>query len=99
MVKAKVRKSVPLTADDQALLESLRMPGTPEHAALAEVVGADLPEDASEAETLHALLVAGRLAVVERVMISGYAALAAAQDAEDRATRRAMRARAARLGD
>ncbi|MDJ0344347.1 hypothetical protein QMK19_29705 [Streptomyces sp. H10-C2] len=58
-----------------------------------------LSDDASEAETRHALLTAGRVAVIERVMIGGYAALAAPENDEDRDSRRAMRARAARLGD
>jgi hypothetical protein len=58
-----------------------------------------IPENASGAETLHALLAVGHAAVVERVMHSGYAALAAAQDDEDRSARRAMRERAGRLGD
>lgn len=97
--KTKLRKSVPLTAEDRAHLDRLRTPGTPEHEALSEVAGILLPDDASEAETLHALLTAGRVAVAERVMVSGYAALAAAEDEEDRAARRAMRARAAHLGD
>ncbi|MFW6694680.1 hypothetical protein [Streptomyces sp. MAR4 CNX-425] len=96
MTKVKVRKSVPLTSEDQAVLDRLRTPGTAEHEALRDVAGILLDDDASEAETLHALLTAGRLAVTERVMLSGYAALAAAQD-EDAADRRAMRARAARL--
>ena len=103
----KVRKSVPLTHEDEAHLKQLRTPGTPEHQALSQIAGILLPDDASEAETLHALLMAGRaavpdlLAVVEHrgVMISGYAALAASRDDEDHATHRAMRARAAHLGD
>jgi hypothetical protein len=99
MTAAKVRKSIPLTPDDQAHLDRLRTPGTPEHEALAQVAGILLPDDASEAETLHALLTAGRAAITERVMLTGYAALAAAQDDEDAAARRAMRARAARLED
>ncbi|MGC0313252.1 hypothetical protein [Kitasatospora acidiphila] len=97
--KSKVRKSVPLTDEDQVHLERLRTPGTPEHEALSQVAGILLPDDASEAETLHALLMAGRAAVTELVMIGGYAALAAAEDDEDRTARRAIRARAARLGD
>jgi hypothetical protein len=99
MTTAKVRKSIPLTAEDQAHLDRLRTPGTPEHEALSQVAGILLPENASEAETLHALLTAGRAAVTERVMLTGYAALAAAQDDEDRSARRAMRDRAARLED
>ncbi|MBT2488239.1 hypothetical protein J7E96_06820 [Streptomyces sp. ISL-96] len=93
----KIRKSIPLSHEDQAHLERLRTAGTPEHEALKQVAGILLADDASEAETLHALLTAGRIAVTERVMLTGYAALAAAQDDEDAAARRAMRARSARL--
>jgi len=96
---AKIRKSVPLTPEDQAHLDRIRDPGSPEHEALSQLSGILLSDDASEAETLHALLAAGRAAVTERVMIGGYAALAAAEDDEDRTVRRAMRARAAQLRD
>jgi len=99
MSSTTVRKSIPLTAEDQAQLDRLRTPGTPEHEALNQLSGVPIPDNASEAETLHALLAAGQAAVVERVMLTGYAALAAAQDDEDRSARRAMRDRAARLGD
>lgn len=99
MTPTTVRKSIPLTTEDQAHLDRLRTPGTPEHEALSEISGVPIPENASEAETLHALLAAGKAAVIERVMLTGYAALAAAEDDEDRSARRAMRERAARLGD
>lgn len=93
------RKSIPLSAADQAQLDRLRTPGTPEHEALIQLSKTPISENASEAETLHALLSIGHAAIVERLMLSGYAALAAEQDDEDRAARRAMRDRAARLGD
>jgi hypothetical protein len=96
---AKVRKSVPLTAEDREHLERLRTPGSAERAALGRVCGIVLDGNVSEAEALHALLVAGRAAVTEQVMLSGYAALAEAEDDEDRAARRAMRARSAGLKD
>lgn len=99
MAPATVRKSIPLTAEDQAQLDRLRTPGTPEHEALVQISGVPIPDNASEAETLHALLAAGQAAVIERVMLTGYAALAAAQDDEDRSARRAMRERAAHLED
>lgn len=66
---------------------------------MSQVAGVVLDSDASEAELLHALVLAGRAAVTEQVMLTGYAALAAAEDDDDRAVRRAMRARAAALGD
>ncbi|MFJ5121122.1 hypothetical protein [Kitasatospora sp. NPDC088548] len=99
MTKVRIRKSVPLTDEDQVHLQQLRTPGTPEHEALSQVTGMLLPDDASEAETPHALLLTGRAAVTEQVMIGGYAALAAAEDNEDRADRRAVRTRAAHRGD
>ncbi|MEU8561664.1 hypothetical protein AB0C45_09260 [Streptomyces cyaneofuscatus] len=99
MSNTKVRKSVPLSQEDQAHIERLRTTGSPEHEALEQMAGIRLPDDASEAETLHALLTAGRIAVTEHAMLTGYAALAAAQDEEDTSTRRAMRARSARLED
>jgi len=99
MSSTTVRKSVPLTAEDQAQLDRLRTPGTPEHEALSQLSGVPIRENASEAETLHALLAVGQAAVVERVMLTGYVALATAQDGEDRSTRRVMRDRAARFGD
>ncbi|HSA51857.1 MAG TPA: hypothetical protein VLH10_17320 [Yinghuangia sp.] len=93
----KVRKSVPLAAEDREHLERLRTPGSAEREALAVVTGMELDGQVSEAEALHALLVAGRAAVTEQVMLNGYAA--SAEDDEDRAARRAMRSRAATLGD
>lgn len=93
------RKSVPLTGDDQAILDRLRTPGTAEHEALGDVTGMPLSDEASEAETLHALLTVGFMAVTERAMLRGYAALAAAQDEDDAGDRRAMRSRVARLTD
>lgn len=99
MPSTTARKSIPLTAEDQAQLDRLRTPGTPEHEALSQMSGTPIPDNASEAETLHALLSVGHAVIVERVMLTGYAALAATQDDEDRSARRAMRDRAARLGD
>lgn len=99
MAATKVRKSVPLTAEDQAHLDRLRTPGSPEREALSQVAGILLPDDASEAEALHALIAAGCAAITERAMLTGYAALAAAQDDEDRSVRRAMRTRAGQLED
>ena len=92
----KVRKSVPLTHEDEAHLEQLRTPGVPECATLSQLAGILLPKDASE--TIHALLMARRAAVTERITIGGYAALATSQDDEDHAAHRAMRAQAAHLG-
>jgi len=89
------RSSILLTADEQAELARLRVPGTSEREALSRVSGMLLAEDASDDDLLHALLTAGHLAVAERVMVNGYAALADAQDDTDHAAHHAIRRRAA----
>jgi hypothetical protein len=86
-----IRKSVPLTPDEQAALTQARTDGTPVHDALTELAGPDATR--SEAATLQALLHLGLTAVKERVQDHGYAALAAMQDDEDRAYEAAMRKR------
>jgi hypothetical protein len=97
-MKAAIRKSVPLTAEEQAQLERLRDSHTPEREALEAALGAPLAPEASEAEVLRALLSVGRMEVAERLVATGYAALAASEDDEDRAVRAAIRARAAARG-
>jgi hypothetical protein len=87
------RKTVPVTAEDTATVEKVRHPGSIERAALVEL-GVELSANPSEAEVLQALIEAGRIAVQQQVMVTGYAALAASYDDEDRAHERAMRRRA-----
>lgn len=89
------RLPVPLTDEDRDLLEALRTPGTPENAAIERLVEHSFGRNTSAAAALHALVEVGRKAVVEEVMLTGYAALAAAQDDEDRAYNRAARQRSA----
>lgn len=86
------RKSVPVTAEDAATVERVQEPQSMERTALAEL-GIELSATPSEAEVLQALIEAGRIAVQQQVMATGYAALAAAQDDEDRAYAMAMRGR------
>lgn len=91
-----IRKSIPIDAHVEDMLRRIRRHDTPENEALCQVTGIRVDDDTSEAEALRALLNAGRLAVQEKVMENGYAALAAAQDEEDREHEAAMRARGAR---
>jgi hypothetical protein len=86
------RKSVPVTPEDAQVVERVQEPQSNERTALAEL-GIELSANPSEAEVLQALIEAGRIAVQQQVMATGYAAAAAAQDDESRAYRRAMRQR------
>jgi hypothetical protein len=86
-----MRKSVPVGAEDTLVLERMHQPESAERRALAELTGASLEPNASDAEILAALLEAGRRAVTERVSATGYAAWAQSMDDEDRAYRRARR--------
>lgn len=88
-----VRKSVPLTADDQQELDRIRAPHSRERAALGELTGIELGEQASDAELLHALVLAGRAAITDQIMDTGYAEWAASETDEDREFERMTRAR------
>ena len=90
--KALTRKSVPVTAEDARTVERVREPHSMERAALAEL-GIELSANPSEAEALQALIEAGRAAVQQQVMVSGYAALAASQNDEDHEYEQTMRQR------
>lgn len=92
----KTRKSVPLDALVEESMERVRRPDSPENRALCQVTGMRVADDTSDAEVLRALLNAGRIAVQEKVLENGYAALAAAQGDEDRAYAAAVRDRGAR---
>jgi hypothetical protein len=65
--------------------------------AVQHLAGQTLGPETSNASALHTLVDVARKAVLEEVMISGYAALAAAQDDEDRAFRWASRRRTAQV--
>ncbi|MFI0482104.1 hypothetical protein [Actinomadura sp. 9N215] len=94
-MSTKARLPVALTDEDQMLLEAIRTPGTPENQALGQLIGRPLGTGSSAASAVRALVEVARKAVEEEVMLTGYAALAAAQDDEDRAFRRAARRRSA----
>lgn len=86
-----IRKSVPMGAEDTVTLQRMHQPESAERTALAELTGKILPEGASDAEILGALLAAGRAAVTDRIATAGYAAWAADMDDDDLAYRRARR--------
>jgi len=76
---ATVRKSLPLTAQDQADLQRM-MRSDIHRDALTRLSREPVPVEASEARVLHALLAAGMAAVREEVEEAGYAQLAAERD-------------------
>ncbi|MGH8777094.1 MAG: hypothetical protein ACRDWI_18755 [Jiangellaceae bacterium] len=90
MPSTRPRPGVPLTDEELAELHAARRPGSIEHQALADLTGA---EPGSLAGTLRAWLTLGRRAMHERMAEYSYAAESAAIDDEDRAVRRALRAR------
>ncbi|GHB04992.1 hypothetical protein ACIQRS_19555 [Streptomyces termitum] len=87
------RKSVPLDAPTEEAMRRVRRHDSPENRALRQVTGIKVGDDTSDAEVLRALLNAGRVAIEEKALENGYAALAAAQDDEDRAYAAARRTR------
>jgi hypothetical protein len=95
---ATTRKSVPVTPEDAEDLERLRRYNAYREA-LTAVTGDELSEHPSDAEALHALIAAGRAALHEQVMATGYAALAAAQTDEDRQIAAEVTRRAGLLAD
>ena len=99
MNAAITRKSVPITPDDIEDLERLRSDDRLYREAVQAVAGVELPDKPSEAEALHALIAAGRWAVQQHVMATGYAALAAAQTDEDREITQEISRRARLLAD
>ncbi|MFJ3903198.1 hypothetical protein [Streptomyces sp. NPDC090025] len=87
------RKSVPLDSRTAETMKRVRRHESPENVALRQVTGIRVDDTTSDAEVLRALLDAGRVAVEQKALENGYAALAAAQDDEDRAYAAARRAR------
>jgi hypothetical protein len=85
------RKSVPLTAEEAALIERARQIGTPQHEALVRLVGESATR--SEASTMHALISFALTALGEQIAMYDYEQLAASQDAEDEAYKAAIRRR------
>lgn len=85
------RKPVPLDDNDLNLLTELKTTDSTFQRALLELAGP--PAVKSEASILHALVSLGLQRVDEQSQLAGYAALAAAQDEDDRAFHDAMRKR------
>lgn len=69
----RVRKQVPLDTDDLSVLEQLGRDGSAQAVALHAVTGIVTTRKTSEAERLHAILVAGRKAITEKALEIGYA--------------------------
>jgi hypothetical protein len=86
-----VRKTVPLSSQEAALIEHARTSGTPLHRALVELGGESATR--SEAATLHALVSFALTALREQAALHDYEQLAAARDEEDAAYATAMRRR------
>ena len=86
-----IRKTVPITPEELAILDATRSEGSPAHEALTELLGPAATR--SEAAALHGALSLGLSLISERIAEHGYTALAASQDAEDRAFHAAMRNR------
>ncbi len=93
-----VRKSVPVAPGQLELLDRLRRRGTLERAAVEHAVG-PLPESASEAYLLQALLAFAESELHARSLDLAYAQYAAETDDEDRAFAAAVRTRRGRLDD
>ncbi|WP_327048294.1 hypothetical protein OG320_10680 [Microbispora sp. NBC_01189] len=87
------RAPVPLNDQDKEFLDAIRTPGTPENSAIERLVGKTLGLETSTSSALHTLVDVARKAVLEEVMVSGYAALAASLDDDDHAFTRAARRR------
>lgn len=98
MPGTKSRKSVPFDADDLRDVERLRERAAYKEA-LLEVTGVELSASPTEAEAMHAFIVAGREAVREKLRLSGYAALAASRTDEDARISRAMSRRSRQVAD
>lgn len=91
MTTETIRKTVPITAEELAILDASRTAGSAAHSAMIELLGPDATR--SEAAILHGALALGLAVIQERIAEHGYTALAAAQDDEDRAYHAAMRNR------
>ncbi|MFB9722391.1 hypothetical protein [Planobispora longispora] len=88
---------VPLTQHDLEFLEAVRTPGSPEYTVVRRLAGGSPKLEKSSAVALHALMSIAHKAVLEEVMLAGYAMLAAAQTGKDHAAHRAAWHRAAEV--
>jgi len=89
MMRETIRKAVPVTDDELALLVASRTEGSAANAAAIELLGPDAVR--SEAAILHGVLALGLSVVKDRITDRDYAALSAAQDDEDHAYQAALR--------
>ncbi|MPZ62905.1 MAG: hypothetical protein GEU93_16750 [Propionibacteriales bacterium] len=94
----KTRKSIPLTPEDISDVDLLRKQDAYREA-LQAVAGIELSAHPSEADAVHALVVAGRAVLKEQMMQTGYAAVAAGKTDEDEKITRAASRRKTRLAD
>lgn len=92
------RVTVGLSADEAAVLDKLKKDDAPEAATLSSLTGITLGPSASDAKTIHALVVAGLQAVQELAEEIGYQRLAefVRTDEESQAWRASRRTRSAR---
>lgn len=67
-----LRKQVPFHHDDEEALDHLRAHNSPQAQALAVLTGISITPDSSDAETLHALIVAGRKVTEEAALQEAY---------------------------
>lgn len=66
------RKQVPLDSADQEAVRHLRTRNSPQAAALAVLTGITITPETSEAQALHALLVAGREMMEQKALEDSY---------------------------
>lgn len=66
------RKPVPMDAADLEALAHLRAMNSPQAAALAVLTGITITPETSEAQTLHALVVAGREMMEQKALEDSY---------------------------
>lgn len=93
-----VRKSVPLTDAQLAVLQLVRRPETPERRALERATG-PLPDNPSDARALSSLIDYAARALTDARLEAGYAVLAQTADDDDATHAHAVRGRRHRLDD
>lgn len=95
MPTTKVRKQVPLDPEDIADIDALRSHDEDKVTALETLTDIHLKDNPSEAQVLHALLVAGRKALADKALEIGFERAAAYERShpEVQRWRKAMRGR------
>jgi hypothetical protein len=87
-----IRKSVPLAPAQLDLLERLRQHGSDERTTIEQAIGV-IPETASEAYLLHALIAYAEKQLRDQILDAQYARRAATLDDEDRQWAELVRSR------